>query len=59
MERKSDLFSIRKEAPRIVAVRKLGSLWLFIFQTLLGLQDPCLFLLPVGLDRVPAALSMD
>lgn len=29
LERQLDLFSIRKEAPRIVAVRKLGSLGLF------------------------------
>lgn len=58
--RQLDFFSVRKEAPRIVAVRKLGSLGLFFlfFQMLLNLQDPCVFLLPVGLPRVPAGLSM-
>lgn len=45
--------------PRIIAVRKLGSLGLFFFfQMLLSLQDPGLFLLPVGLPRVSAGLSM-
>lgn len=51
-------FSIRKETPRITGSEEAWVLRTFIFQTCLGWQDPCLFLLPVGLPRVPAGLTM-
>lgn len=50
-----DLFSTRKEALRMVAVRKHGSLRtsLSFLLDIIEFVGPCLFLLPVSLPRVP------